>query len=534
MTGAEVIREFEQAAAERKPLEQLWKECYQYTHPIRGIQFNGDVFAAAEQSQSQAKSLTANIFDSTAPDSCRTLASALVSGMTPANYLWFGWKVDEDVPKDDQDWLDSSAEKIHKEIHSSNFDAPNYESMLDVAEAGMAALYIEEGEDTTYNFEQWPLYSCFFASSRRGGMIDTVYRPFTMTALQAVNEYGEAAVPERVRDLALTKPQTLCKFVRMIAPRRAKDLKGTAKEKLQPFESITVYYDSKRIVARKGYHEFPVPVPRWLKVPNSVYAQGPMADALPDTKTLNELERVTLAGADMAINGMWGALNDGVLNPKTVRVGARRIVFMQNKDSFFPLTPGGRFDLSAIKSEDKRKSIRRVLMADILESATPGPAKTATEWHYRMNLIRQLLGPTFGRLQSEYLQQIVARCFGIALRKGLLGTPPESLRNRNLHLRYISPLARAAQNEELTAMEHHEQGLIATSGAVPDVLDTYDWDAAARKKAELAGVPTVLIFDVDKVDKKRKDRAEARAQAEQKQLQMAAAMKGKGPEGLAA
>lgn len=514
LTGAEVLQQFEAAVTARQPLEGLWIDCYKYTHPLRGAGFGGDQFSRPEQYQATAKSQQAQIYDSTAPDSTRTLASALVSGMTPANNVWFGWKLD-DLDKESQDWLDKSATTVHSLIHSSNFDAPNYEAMLDVADAGMAALYVEEAEadsDQTYNFEVWPLAGCFFDSSRRAGPIDIIFRPFTLSARQAVSEYGEKALPERVRTLNAKKPGERVKFVTMIAPKTERKKKI---DQLQPYESITVHYDSKQVVRRKGYHEFPVPVPRWLKLPNSCYAQGPMADALPDVKTLNELERVTLAGADMAINGMWGAVDDGVINPKTVRIGARRVVFMRDKESFFPLTPGGKFDLSAIKAQEKRQSIRRVLMADLLESNTSGPAKTATEWHYRINLIRQLLGPTYGRLQSEYLQQVVARCFGIALRKGLLGEPPESLAGRILHLRYVSPLARAAQGEELSAMERHENGLAAVAAVKPDVLDTYDWDAAARKKGELGGVPSALIVDEKEVAKVRDERAKAQQAAAQ-------------------
>lgn len=519
-TGAELIKQYEAAQQARRPLEPHWRECYEYSYPIRGMRFGGDVFASAETSHQQAVVAAAKLFDSTAADGCRTLASALVSGLTPANNLWFGMQLVGDKDKEASDWLEEKSGTVHSEIHSSNFDAPNFEAMLDCSISGMAALYIEEGDDTTYQFELWPLYSCYFESSKRGGMVDICYRPFSLTARQAVNEYGEKDLPSKIVEAAQKRPHEKFRFLHYIAPRKESK---SLKDQLLPFESVHVEMESKKKVRSSGYAEFPLAVPRWLKLPDSVYAQGPMSDALPDTKTLNEAERLTLASADMAIAGMWGAVDDGVLNPKTVRIGARKIIFMRNKESFFPLASGGKFDVSAIVTDKKRANIRRILMADILESATPGPAKTATEWHYRINLIRQLLGPLYGRMQSEYLQAIVFRCFGIALRKGLLGEVPQSLQGKKIHLRYVSPLARAQQLEEVSAMDRFELSLGEVAKVRPEVIDNYDWDEAARKKGQFLGVPSVLILDDKKVKKIREDRA-AKLKEEQDRQQQAAMM----------
>lgn len=520
-TGAEIIKRYESLQQVRRPLDSSIKSCYSYTFPLRGVRFGGDPFATAESSASEAKSLQSQMTDSTAPDACCTLTSALVSGVTPANQKWFGWKLDNEAGKEVNDWLDKAATTIHGHIHSSNFDAPNYEVMLDYVISGMGALFIDEGTESLYSFELWSLASCFFDSSRRSGPIDIVYRPYTLTALQAVNEFGASKLPEKIVTAAQKTPSERFKFVHAIQPRTGEAKR--VKDKLLRWESQHVAIESKRVVRDSGYHEFPLAVPRGLKLPDSCYAEGFMSRALPDTKTLNESKRLTLANADIAIAGMWGAVDDGVINPKTVKIGARRIIMMREKNSFFPLASGGKFDVSNLISQDLKASIRRVLMADILETATPGPAKTATEWHYRVNLIRQLLGPMYGRLQSEYLQQLVFRCFMIALRKGVLGNPPDALNGRSMNLRYISPLARAQQAEELNAMEAFEMNMLNNAKVAPmlaETMDNYDWDKAARKKAELQGVPVDLIKDDKQVKKDREDRAKA-MQAQQQQMQQA-------------
>jgi hypothetical protein len=91
-------------------------------------------------------------------------------------------------------------------------------------------------------------------------------------------------------------------------------------------------------------------------------------------------------------------------------------------------------------------------MADQLQPQD-GPAMTATEVHVRVGLIRQLLGPIYGRLQAEYLAPLAERCFGLAYRAGIFGEAPQSLGGRNLKVKYNNPLARAQKMEDVAAIE---------------------------------------------------------------------------------
>ena len=74
--------------------------------------------------------------------------------------------------------------------------------------------------------------------------------------------------------------------------------------------SVHVEVKGKRIVRESGYHEMPVIVPAGCGIPDSVWRR-PGFDALPDIKMLNELKRMELAAADLAIAGMWIAEDDG-------------------------------------------------------------------------------------------------------------------------------------------------------------------------------------------------------------------------------
>ncbi|HEY6872779.1 MAG TPA: portal protein [Geobacteraceae bacterium] len=528
--GAEIIRQFNDAKSDRAPLEPLIRECYRLTFPMRGVQFSQSPATNPNVFAQQAKAQTSDIYDSTAPDACNTVAANFMAGLTPPNSKWFNYQTGDGADNSEANrWLDEATTALHGMIHASNFDAPAFEGILDCVVAGMFALYVTEGRDNApFHFDLWELANCYFGASRRGGPVDIIFYNYALTAEQAANEFGAENLPDRIAKVLEKKPQSRHAFVWCIRPRQPKNGKRlTAKERLMPFESFQVETISKQVVRESGFHEFPVVVPRFNKIPGSVYATSPFANALPDTQTLNEVKRLSLAGLDMAISGMWGAVDDGVLNPKTIRIGARKIVYMAQKESFFPLTPGGNPQTAALEVEDLRKSIRRVMNADMLETQNEGPAETATAWHYRVNLIRQLLGPSYGRFQSEYLQPLVARCFGIALRAGLIGKPgdiPDSLKGQHFRLQYISPLARAQKLEDVAAMDRFEQDLEATAQIRPEVADLYDWDTAKKRKAQLLGVPVDLIVDDKKVVQLRTARAKQQQNAAaQAQVQAAVA-----------
>ncbi|WP_220422821.1 portal protein, partial [Klebsiella pneumoniae] len=296
-----LIKRVDSLKAARQVHESVWRECYDYTYPLRGAGLSETVLDAQS-----AKSKVAKLLDGTATDSARMLASALMSGMTPANAQWLNLD-SELLPDDAAAWLSTCATLVWENIHAANFDAEGYESNLDVVCAGWFVLYIDEDRDEGgLSFQQWPLAQSYVASTRRDGIVDTIYRCYQLTAAQAIKEFGEKNVSEKIRETAKKSPDD--KFY-VANARLAKNLR---------FASYNIEVSGKQIVRESGYHEFPCCVPRWMKIPGTSYGIGPVYDALPDCKELNETKRMEKAAQDLAIAGMWIAEDDGVLNPRTV------------------------------------------------------------------------------------------------------------------------------------------------------------------------------------------------------------------------
>lgn len=507
--AVQILKRKESLRSDRSVHEDTWRECYDYSLPIRGNGFYGET-----NDTNTARSKRAKLLDSTATDGVRTLSASVQSGMTPANSRWFGLAAGNESDEEKR-WLDTSSETLWEAIHAANFDAAAFECCLDMMAAGWFALFIDEDQERGgFRFEQWPINTIYCASSRRGGPIDTVYRDYQLTVLQCVTDFGEDKVSEKVRQLYLDgKYEEKVKLTHAIYP-RLPHVAGGKRAKNLPFASVHVEDDSKTTLRESGFHELPVVVPRWVLIPNSVYAVGPMFDVLPDVKELNELIRMENAAADLAVAGMWIAEDDGVLNPRTVKVGPRKIIVANSVDSMKPLLTGSDFKVTFTKKEQLQASIRKMLMADQLQPQD-GPAMTATEVHVRVQLIRQMLGPVYGRLQAEYLKPLIERCFGLALRAGVFEPPPQSLIDRQFHIVYISPLAKAQKLEEVSAIEATLLDAGEIAKVEPSVIDNIDFDKAMRLIADGKGAPSTVLRNEKDRDALRKQRQQAKQQATQ-------------------
>ena len=500
--------------------EPHWAECYQYGAPERQQNFN-----STASNQSERKKERANLYDSTAADSIQILVSMIMNGVTPSNSIWFKAQPDgiDDLAEftEGERWLEDVCQFMWRNIHAANFDSESFETTTDVVTAGWGILYVDIDRDAGggYVFESWHPGNCFIGSTRADGLIDTIYREHEMTVQAMVNTYGEKHCHPSVISQLLKAPDEKVKLLHVIQPRKTKGA-GQLNQDM-PFASCHIDLNNKHILKESGYHEFPCSIPRLRRLPNSVYGNGQMSIALPDAKTANELMKNTIYSADLQLGGMWIAEDDGVLNPHTVKIGPRKVIIANSVDSMKRLDDGTNFQISDYLLTNLQGSIRKKLMADQLPPIGT-QQMTATEIHTRVELIRQMLGPLYGRLQAEYLNTILDRCFGLALRAGALGNPPEELQGRNLSFKFVSPMARSQRMEEVTATEQYIMSLANMAAVKEDILDNVDFDAVAVVTGTGRGVPQSIMRTKEQVEKVREQRQQAQDEQTKAQQQQEA------------
>lgn len=499
---------------------QVWRDCADYTFPARADGLDNQIVTAADAQQRKAV-----IYDSTAPDSCKVGAATIMGAMIPASAQWFGLDIGK-ASDEEQRWLDDCAKFMWLNLHSSNFNAEALDALIDAMWAGWFVLYEDEDKDGGFYFELWPIGQCKIASSRSGSVVDTVFREWEWSVSQVVAEYGIDAVSARTREhFQAGRLDTKVRLLHAIEPR---DLYVVGSRMARELKFSSCHYELQdmHLLRESGYHEFPCMVPRWARLPGSAYATGPMSDALPDVRTLNEVVRFTLLGAETAIAPPMVAEDDGVLNPKNIRMGPRKIIVANSVDSIKPLITGAKVETGILTADRLQATVRKILLADQLPPMD-GPVRTAYEWSVRVDQMRRMLGPLFARFETEFLQALIERTFGITWRANersgwrLLGDPPETLRGRNFAVRYLSPMARAQRLDEVAAMDRFEQALVAESQIDPGIVDVYDMEGAARERGKLLGVPNALIRDRKQTDQVRVARLKAQAAQQQQQTQQA-------------
>lgn len=536
--GKQIQKTYERLTQDRLLLEQYWTDAFEYSYPVRGEAFanrNGDPNSQAIT----AKRKQSKIYDSTGTDSVRLLASSLLSGLTPSHSQWFSLDIpnvpDNMIPRDAKQWLQQSAETLFTAIHGANYNSEAFEVFIDLTIGGMCGLFVDFVEGEGFKFEHWPLHSLYCQDLMGKNKIDTIYRKVLFTTREAVEKFGESNLPDSIIEQYRNDPWCAKKhpFIHTIRPRinSGKQARGKLKQNM-PWESIYVCAKSGEIVQESGFQEMPVVVPRWFAIPGTDYALGPFNEALPDVKTLNRVVEMILTNGEMAIAGTFVAKDDGVFNPNTVRIGPRRVIMVAEPDNIKPLTSGGNFNIAQAEITRLQAQVKRVMMSDQLANTERGNM-TATEVQTRTQIIRQILSPALARLQSEFLEPLLSRCFGLAMRAGILGQPPESLGGFGFFPTYHSPIAKAQKMEMVQAMDQLELTLVSMKQIDPEIVDLYDLEASLKKRADLLGVPVDCLKDDRAVQMIRQSRAQAQDQmnAQQQVPQLASAMKNVGQAG---
>jgi hypothetical protein len=152
---------------------------------------------------------------------------------------------------------------------------------------------------------------------------------------------------------------------------------------------------------------------------------------------------------------------------------------------------------------------------------------TATEVQAAQEQIQRALGPTIGRLKSEFLAPLIDRVFGIMLRAGAFLDPPPSLvqaqeegRSTTIEVSYEGPLSRSQRYSDISAIERGLQLIMPIIQVKPTTADVIDSDETARYIWEAAGNPMKLLNDDAKVKKIRD--AQHQAMQDQQAHQQAA------------
>ena len=507
-----IRKRLDKLEADRGTWESHWQEILDYVMPRK---------AEITFLRSRGEKRTEVLFDSTAITANNLLAASLQGTLTSPSLPWFSLKLRDDEAnkiRDVQIWLEDTARRMYAVFNESNFNTEVHEMYLDLCSVGTSAIFVEEANE---GFLQGGLHfntlhiAEYFIQENSTGRVDTLYRKYKMTARQAVQEFGEDNVGTKIKEALKAKPDTQFNFIHAVEPTADYErATGKAKTKL-PFHSCHVCFEDKMVVRTGGYNEFPYLVPRWSKATGEIFGRSPSYNALPDIKTLNKAVEIGLKAWAKAIDPPLLVTDDGVIG--RVRMTPAGITVVRSDTAIKPLQIGSNWQITDLKENQLRTAIRQAYYSDQLQ-LQEGPQMTATEVQVRYELMQRLLGPTLGRFQTEFLNPLIERVFGIMMRADALMPRPEAMSGMNMDIEYVGPLARSQRMEEAIAVERLYQLAMQVVQVDPTVMDVINHEQAIRMRATLLGVPKTVLRGEDEVAEIREQRAAAQQQAQEQAM----------------
>lgn len=507
----------------RRPYDPLFKEVVAFfsAHQAR-FDRPGNAFRAPPK--------TSRILNPRGRLALRTLQNGMQTGVTSPARPWFRLQSRDTRYKND-DTVKRHLYQAQKEIHQL-FQRGGVYDMLHTGWGHLAqfgydcGILEDDAERDLYGQQLVP--GEYWLGVNSYGMIDTVYREFSLTTQQMVHKFvyrGDltrepdwTTVTDVVkRDWTNGNHGAPHRVNHLIAPRYNRDPRS-ALPKDKPV--MSVYWQPERqdkIALDSGYGVSPIVASRWDAEGMDVYGNSPAADALPVVKRLQTKER-DLAEAERRL----------IRPPINAPAEWRNSAFSFDPEAVNFVADPSRGAVPAFQVDppiaEMRQQIRE-LEEDIDDTMYASLFLMIANLDRRQITAREIderheeklieLGPVLERQHREKLAPLLARAYDVVVDKGLVEPLPESYDGLELGIDYTSMLAQAQKAMATGAIERTASFVGSLAGANSEVLDKIDMDAAVDEYADAVGAPASLIRPESAVTELRQKRAAAQQQAEQ-------------------
>ncbi len=511
--------------AEQKRFVPKWQLVSKWVAPWRGRSLQGfvegDFIFDGENSENK------HILDATATRSLRVLAAGLQSGLTSPARPWFRLRKNTETAREsglERRWLDTVEEALYSAFSGSNFYQAVHGLYMELAVFGSACMYVEADPE---NLVRFATLNCgeFSWAANASGRVDTVLRLMHMSPRQMAELWGEEKLSARTQKLLTQKPDAHCEVYHLVRPRKNRDPRRLDKENM-PFASYVWEKGGKTegFLHVGGFEEFPFLCARWDVQGGDLYGHSPAMETLPDIRMLQEMTKSQLLAIHKVVNPPM-RVPASYKQRLSLIPGAVNYVNQNSHETIAPLyqiSP----DLRALsqKISEVREAVRQGFFHDLflMFAGDSRSNVTATEVMERGQEKLLMLGPVIERHQTEILNPLLARVFGLVERSGLVEEAPESMGGELLRVEYVSNLAQAQRLGSAEAIKQLTAEVASLASVCPEVLDKIDFDQAVDELAMIAGVSSRIVRSDAEVEDLRTQRAEQAQMQEQAQRQMQA------------
>ncbi len=196
------------------------------------------------------------------------------------------------------------------------------------------------------------------------------------------------------------------------------------------------------------------------------------------------------------------------------------------QDVIAPFETGSRPEVSQIKEEELRRSIRQIFFVDQILALMEiqKTEMTAFEFAKKIELLFRLLGPVYGRMEFEFLRRIIDISFDIMLAAGDLPDPPDEVfqSSGEIDVEFQNPIAKAQRAGDVEAITLAVNDLAPLAQLFPEIWDGFDPDKLRAHVFQIRGVPAKVARNEEEIEAVR----EARLKQQQEEQQIEQAQQG--------
>jgi len=502
----------------REPFFNKWKQISKYISVFSG-KFNESEHDQMRDDRYILDGDTGNYLD--------LLASGLMSGASSPARAWFKVQPNDPQLADNYEvinYCDEVTKLLLRVFSSSNTYNTLHAIYKELALFGISADIVYE--DYNKGIKHHLLTAGeYCVDTNADGDIDTLYRSFELTTIQAVKAFGFDVLPHEIQsaynrgDLS-----TYWQFIHAIEPRVDRDV-NALDSKNKAWASYYVSLNGRpQIIRESGFDYFPCIIPRWDTVGGNNYGISPCMTVLPNVK---QLQQETLRKAELIsyyTKPPLQAPNSARQNPISLASGA--INFTQNTSTDLAIKPIVQSvgDLNALTADIQqiKNSIRSQLHVDLFQmvGSTAGDRRTTVEINALQQEQMLALGPVVERNQNECLGRLVEITYRRLLEAHKLPQMPDVLQGQELKIEFTSVLAQAQKAVDINNVDRFFSALASAGQILPEIYDRLDADGYVDEYRDRLGVAPKILRSKQEAEKIRQQRAQAQQQQAQQEQAM--------------
>ena len=511
-----------------------WRELADYFLPRRYK------WIITPNQQTRGSPINQHIIDNTGTFCARNCAAGLLSSKTPPTRPWLKLMVnrlDSTGSNPISLWLAECERLMYLVFRESNFYYSIAQFYYDLVIFGTAAMIGYEDFDDVINWYN-PCAGEYYVDINGEFKPCILYREFTMTVAQVVDEFGEDNVSAPVK-VAYNERGGAAR-TREIIVAHAIEPNDDGKDFGIPrsFKYRECYWEwggstspqsgqqmPPVFLRKRGFHEQPAAIGRWDIVSNDPYGRSPAMDGLGDQKQLQLETRRKAQAIDKMVNPPLVADVQLKNQPASLLPGGVTYVsgFAQTGKAAIASIYDTKFPINEITEDlnEVRDRLKKVFFNDLFQVASQFETRsnvTAFEWDMRKSEAMLMLGPVMERLDHETLKIIVDRQFNIMSRAGIFPPPPAEIQNMEINIEFVSMLGQAQDATAAGAIERVFSFVGTLVGVDPAVMDKVDTDYAIDKYSTLLKNDPKIIRSEDAVKQIRETRMQQQQQAQQAEM----------------